>query len=427
MPRRSSCPLFGLLCCWCVVLARADDWPQWRGPQRDGVWREDGIMEKFPTAGLKILWRAGAGGGWSSPVVADGRAFLIDSELIKPKARERVRCFDATTGKLLWTHAYEVDYPDWAFAPDQMGGPTSTSAVAEGAVYSLGANGALTCLAAANGEVIWSKDLMKEYGAESFKVRASPLIDGDLLILVVGGKPKASFVALDRKTGREVWRALEETITNSSPIIITAGGQRQLIVWTAEAITSLDPATGAVWWREAQATTSYDANDTPVWLDDYLLLSGLMFQLDAVKPGAKVIWPENRAATKRVLSNTSTPWLTTDAAYSATNKGDLVCLDPATGKELWHTDKVTDRKSGPSIHITPHGETAFLYTNLGELIHARLTRSGYEELSRTKLLTPVYMFSGRKISWSPAAYAHRCVFVRDEAEILCASLAAEAN
>lgn len=112
-----------------AMLARAthaDDWPQWRGPMRDGVWREDGILEKFPAGGVKIAWRAEAGGGWSSPVVAVGKVFLADSELAKPKAKERVRCFDAASGKVLWTHAYDMEYPDWSFGADQNGGPTST-------------------------------------------------------------------------------------------------------------------------------------------------------------------------------------------------------------------------------------------------------------------------------------------------------------
>jgi hypothetical protein len=150
-----------------------------------------------------------------------------------------------------------------------------------------------------------------------------------------------------------------------------------------------------------------------------------MFQLDADKPGAKAVWPENRAPNKRVLSNTSTPWLTNDAVYCATNRGDLVCLDAGTGKELWHADKVTDHKSGPSVHIAPNGDTAFLFTNLGELIHARLSPKGYEEISRAKLIEPAYPFGGRKLTWSPPAYANRCVFVRNEKEIVCASLAAK--
>jgi hypothetical protein len=102
-----------------------------------------------------------------------------------------------------------------------------------------------------------------------------------------------------------------------------------------------------------------------------------------------------------------------------------VCLDAETGEELWKTDKVTDRKTGPSIHITPNGETAFLYNNLGDLIHARLTRAGYEELGRTHLLDPVQPFGGRKVAWSAPSYANRCIFVRTEREMICASLAAE--
>src|SRR5436853_6967447 len=136
-------------------------------------------------------------------------------------------------------------------------------------------------------------------------------------------------MALDRHTGREVWTALSETVANSSPLIIEAGGQRQLIVWTGDSVTSLNPATGAVWWREAMSTSNNDDNATPVWDGDRLLISGLMFKLAADKPTATVVWPESRGVSKRVLSNTSTPLLFGDAIYSATHRGDLVCLDPA--------------------------------------------------------------------------------------------------
>jgi hypothetical protein len=150
-----------------------------------------------------------------------------------------------------------------------------------------------------------------------------------------------------------------------------------------------------------------------------------MFKLDAHKAAATIVWPENAAPAKRILSNTSTPLLAGDSVFSATLKGDLVCLDARTGRELWRTDKVTDHKAGPSIHLTPNGDAVFLFTNRGELIRARLTAAGYEEISRTLLIEPVMPFGGRRVTWSPPAYANRHVFVRNEREIICASLAGD--
>lgn len=232
-------------------------------------------------------------------------------------------------------------------------------------------------------------------------------------------------MALDRHTGAEVWKALDESVTNSSPIIITAAGRRQLIVWTAESISSLDPASGATLWREPMITTNYDCNATPVWKGEWLLISGLMLKLDEEKPGVSVLWPESRVALKRVLSNTSTPLLTDEAVFSATSKGDLVCLDAHTGQQLWRTDRVTDHQSGPSIHLVPNDGGVFLFTNKGELVRARLSATAYEEISRAKVIEPTYPFGGRKVAWAPPAFANRCIFVRNEHEIVCASLAAK--
>jgi outer membrane protein assembly factor BamB len=264
----------------------------------------------------------------------------------------------------------------------------------------------------------------KDYGAQPCTCRASPLVDGDRVILGVGGKPDACLIALDRNTGREVWKALNEAVANSTPAIITAGGARQLIAWTGDSISSLDPVTGKIYWREAMKTSNNDDNATPVCAGDLLLVSGLMFKLDADKPGARVIWPENCAVTKRILTATSTPWLAGDLVYSVNTRGELVCLDAQTGERIWATEKVTARKTGPCIHITPHGDAAFLYTDEGMLIRAKLTRAGYQEISRTKLIEPFYLFGGHKLAWAPPAYANRCIFVCNKQELICVSLAA---
>jgi outer membrane protein assembly factor BamB len=223
---------------------RAEDWPQWRGPNRDGVYGETGLLQSFPAEGLKLRWRVPVGWGFSSPAVAEGRVYLADSEVVKPKAKERVRCFDETTGETLWTHAYEVAYEDWAFDPKQEIGPVATPIVQNGKVYTVGRLGDLYCLDARKGAVLWQKDLAKDYQVGFAPGAPSPLIDGDLLILFIGGKPGACVVALNKDTGKEVWKALDESLTFSSPIVISSGGKKQLIVWTQESVTSLDPAKG---------------------------------------------------------------------------------------------------------------------------------------------------------------------------------------
>ncbi len=220
---------------------RAEDWPQWRGPNRDGAWNETGIMKSFPPDGLKISWRAPVGRGWSSPVVAEGRVYVTDVQLALPKFTERVLCFDEASGKVLWSHPYAVDYPEWAVDPNA-GGPRATPIVREGKLFTLGALGHLFCFDAANGKVVWEKSLAKEYEVKEFTgITASPLIEDGLLILYMCGKPAACVVAFDKNTGKEVWRALDDAFSYSSPIVIAEGGKKQLIVWTQEAVTSLDP------------------------------------------------------------------------------------------------------------------------------------------------------------------------------------------
>lgn len=407
------------------VPIRADDWPQWRGPNRDGVWNETGILETFPAGGLKFRWRVQVGFGWSSPVVAGGRVFLPDSHLVRPSTQERLHCFEEATGKPVWTFAYDATYPEWAFTPGQEAGPTATPIVEGERIYMVGGNGQVHCFEAAKGEVLWKKDLSRNYKIEILKCRASPLIENDLLIVFAGARPGACVMALDKNSGREVWKAVDEPVSNSSPIVIASGGKRQLIAWTEQSVTSLHPATGEVFWREPLVTSNNDAISSPVFEQDRLLISGLMLRLDPEKPAFSVLWPQRLAAAQRILSNTSTPLLRGDQVYSARSSGQLVCLEAATGKPVWETDKVTDLKGGASIHLTSNGDAAFLYTDRGELIRARLTPQGYREISRARLVEPVYPFGGRNVAWSPPSFANRHVFARTEKELVCASLAAE--
>jgi outer membrane protein assembly factor BamB len=423
VPKRITFLLFIAL----VLDTGAEDWPQWRGHDRDGVWHETGILKKFPAGGLPILWRAPVGYGFSSPVIANDRLYVTDVLVDRPKVRGRVLCFEEITGKLLWTFSRErTNYPAWAFTPGQEPSPNGTPVVHDGKVYATGPQAHnLYCLEAASGKLVWEKDLAHEYQIEeTATISASPLVDGDQVILQVGGKPNACVAAFDMKSGKEIWKSLNESAGQASPVIIKSGGRRQLIVWTMQSVSSLNPVTGQEFWRETFAGENGSAVVTPVFSNDRLLVSGLMLKLDEKKPSASVLWPESRAATRRTLSGTSTPLLQRDYVYSLNPAGSLVCLEAQTGKQIWETDRVTPQKNGSSacMHMTVNGNSVFIYNELGELILAHLSSKGYEEVSRTRLLEPSYGFGGKKLTWAAPSFANGRVFARNEREIVCASL-----
>jgi len=410
-----------------ALAAGAEDWPQWRGSGRDGVWHETGTLKEFPTEGLPVRWRAPVGFGFSSPVIAKGRVYVTDSLLDRPKVRGRVLCFEETTGELLWTFSREkTNYPAWAFVPGQEPSPNGTPVVQDGKVYATGPQAHnLYCLEAASGELVWERDLARDYQVDEMAtISASPLVDGDSVILQVGGKPDACVVAFDRKSGKEIWKSLNEMAGQSSPVIIKAGGRRQLIVWTTQSVSSLDPATGKLFWREAFVAGNSAAVATPVFSNNRLLISGLMLKLDEHKPSASVLWPESPVATRRILSGTSTPLLRGDYVYSLNPDGNLVCMVADTGRQIWETDKVTRPKEGRTacMHMTVNGSSVFIYNELGELILADLSPKGYEEICRTTLVVPTYGFGGKKLTWAAPAFANGHVFARNEKEILCAAL-----
>jgi len=411
-----------------LAVAQADDWTQSRGIGRDGIWAEQGLVETFPKEGLKVRWRAPAAGGFSSPVIAQGRVYLCDSVYHPAKARERIRCFDEKSGEGLWTHEYEVNYDEYWHQPKMVDGFRSTPVVRNGRLYAIGADGDLLCLDAVRGSEIWKKKLVAEYALGDHRTcTPSPLIEGDLLIVVIGGKPEACVVAFDKATGKEAWRALSDRWTYSSPIVVEAGGKRQLIVWTAQGVTSLDPQSGKVYWRElCELSNGPSIVATPVAQGNLLLVSGMMFRLDAEKPAARLIWPESQAPAKRVLSATSMPLLRGDHVYAEKGNGTLVCLDARTGELVWKSEKPTAIRGGASIHLHPNGDAVWMFTDQGNLIRAHLTPEGYQEISRAFVIDPDYAFSGRKVVWTPPAFANRHFYARNAQELVCVSLEAPA-
>jgi outer membrane protein assembly factor BamB len=442
---------------WGVLAARgrADDWPQWLGPSRDGVWRETGLLEKFPANGPKVRWRTPIGMGYAGPAVANGRVYVTDRVLPQGvqnpasgftnqtvDGQERVRCLDESTGKVLWTHSYDCTYRSLGYPS----GPRTTPSVADGKVYTLGTMGDLHCLDADSGKVIWSKNFVQDYHGKlgTWGCASHPLVDGAKLICLVGG-PDSVVVAFHKDTGKELWRALKAIQPGyAPPMIYEVGGQRQLILWDPESVNSLDPETGKVYWSvpfRIKAPPCMTIS-TPRVVGNHLFVTSfydgsLMLKLNADKPGAEILWKakgrsEEADDTQALQSIISTPVLTEGHVYGVCSYGELRCLDAETGKRLWMTRQATTKDGKPmrwaNAFLVPQGDRYFLFNELGDLIIARLTPQGYEEISRAHILEPTNGMApppGRRVVWSHPAFANKSVYARNDKEIVCVSVAAE--
>ena len=428
-----------------LPVAWADDWPQWRGPLRDGVWRETGITEQLPKK-LVYRWRVPIGGGFAGPAVVGNRVYVTDrisaEDVLatenKPLLRElvsggeRILCLDTETGRIVWQRTYPCEYKISFPA-----GPRSTPTVHEGKVYSLGGMGDLFCLDAASGDVLWKKNYVADYGTKMnlWGMAAAPLIDGQRLVLLVGGNNDACVVALDKDSGKEVWRALDATDPGySAPVIILAGGRRQLIVWNPVGLYGLNPQTGTVYWKQpaeirmghSVATPIFDAAQSQLFVTSFFD-GPMMLQLAAQQPTARLLWKghshsELPANTDGLHSIISTPVLQDGFIYGVCSYGQLRCLDARTGKRVWETYEATDKGRWSTVHLVRHGERHVLFNDQGELIFAQLSPEGYKQQSRASLIEPTLQAGRRKVVWSHPAFAHRCVFARNDKEIVCADL-----
>ena len=410
---------------------RADDWPQWRGPNRDGVWHETGIVEKFTDKQLKLDWRADIGPGYSGPTVADGRVFVTD-RLVEPKQVERVHCFDWKTGQELWTHVYDCRYSGVGYEA----GPRAAVTIDDGRAYALGAMGNLHCLDAANGTVLWKKDLLKEYKIRNADLghRRGAAGRWRLVIVQIGGE-KACIVALDKVTGDEKWKALDDRASYSAPIIIRQAGRRVLVCWTGDSIAGLDPASGEVLWRYPFKPSRMVLNvATPVVHDDRLFLTAfydgsLMLRLDQKKLAVEQIWSKvgpDEQNTQALQSIISTPYFDGQNVYGVDSYGQLRCLDAATGDRVWESQAAVPKARWATIHMVRNGDRMFLFNERGELIIARLSPDGYHEISRTQVIEPTTGQLPQRggVCWSHPGFAYKHIFARNDRELVCGSLAA---
>ena len=414
----------------------AQDWPQWQGPARNGIWTEDEIIDEIPEAGLKPLWRTKIAGGYAGPAVEDGRVFVSDylrtagdaspspgrrSEL---KGDERVTCLDAKTGETLWQRSFPCDYK-LSYAA----GPRATPTVDGDYVYVLGAEGNLRCLMKKTGVDVWEKDLKADYGLELSPLwgyAAHPLIVGDTLYTLAGGEGSV-IVALDKATGNEKWKALSASEPGyCPPTIIEAGGTPQLIVWHPESLNSLNPETGEVYWSFPMEPAYKMSIVAPIKHGEYLYATALqgtsiLLELDAKSPNAREVWRG-----KGVHPDHNPPLIVDGYIYGVDEKGQVRCFELESGEKQWESwAAATNRRPANSTtgFIVKNGDRYFIATEQGELILANMTPNGFTEKGRFKMLEATSPTSNREVVWSHPAFANQCVFARNDQEIVCYSLA----
>lgn len=429
---KTACFVWAWCCLFLAMSATADDWPQWRGDNRDGVWAETGILEHFAGDVIPRKWTVPIAGGYSGPTVADGRVYVTDY-VVGPPQIERVHCFEWQTGEKIWSHAYDCTYAGFGYTA----GPRASVLVADGHAYSLGAMGHLFCFAAADGTVLWSRDMHREYEIRmpNWGIAAAPLIEGDVLIVQIGGTD-ACIVGLDKQTGEERWRALADDASYSAPLVIDQAGRRVLVCWTGNRIAGLDPASGQLLWDYDFPWEKWPiAIATPVWDGQRLLFSDahqgtLLLELTADPLGVARLWhrrkeqlPKDEAALHCL---NSTPYIDGEYLYAADNRGVLRCLRLADGHQVWEDDSAVPEERFATIHLVRQGDRTWLFNERGELIVGQLTPAGFEEISRAKLLDPTLDQLRQRggVTWSHPAFAYRHVFARNDKELVCADLTA---
>ena len=440
MMSRLSCSLSVLLLS--AIVAHADDWPQWRGPDRAGQYHEAGLLSSVPSGGLDVPWRLDCGYGYAGPAVADGKVYLFDyvktAGTVKnlPSTRdelegsERLRCIDAATGKELWTSDYERRY-----AVSYGGGPRCTPTIAGEYVYTLGTEGDLVCHRTSDGERVWHVNYRDEYGVETpiWGHSACPLVVGDQVICVVGGSDSL-VVSFNAKTGKQNWTALSNNQPGyCGPVLYEQNGAQHLLVYHPSGVAGLSIESGEVLWsREMQGRFGMSIA-TPLQSGNRLFVTGygasMLVELGQSFDENRVVWRGNQ--NNSVNASNATPYFTEDVIYGCDiESSSLTAVDPASGDRLWETREPT--LADPNARRPRHG-TAFLvrhapsgkfllFNESGELIVADLSREKYDELWRAKIVEPTSDAFGRPVVWSHPAYAEGCIFARNDKELVCARI-----
>ncbi len=410
--------------------ASASDWPEFQGAGRQNLWTEEGLPDSFAAEDLERVWSAPVAAGYSGPTVAGGGVYLMDRP---DQDHERIVCVDRESGEVRWTHAYPCRYGqiDYGY------GPRASVTIADGGAYAFGTVGHLHRLDAVSGAVVWARDLGTDYRIDLpiWGLTSSPLVIDDLVVVQVAAPADgACIVAFDKETGKERWRAFDDKGGYVSPLLIEQGGRAVLVAWTGERIAGLDPGTGEVFWEIPTPPSKMPINvPGPALNEDgtRMFLSvfydgSKMIALDPQKPAAELLWARagmNERNTDALHAMISPPFLRDGHVYGIDSYGQMRCLDGRTGDRIWEDQSAIANGRWATVFMVRQSGTDRIWAvnEQGELILARLTPSGYEEISRAKIiepLTPLRQRPNGAVMWAPPAFAEGCVYVKNDRELI---------
>lgn len=449
---RPAISFLDLMCAAALLLpvvscpAHADDWTQWRGKDRLGIWHETGIREQFPEQGLQPIWNIDIGGGYSGPVVSDGKIVTMDyfpkPETETAEAIERTICLDETTGQLLWEDKWETHYRD--VMGSYRTGPRATPTIDSGRVYSLGSVGHLRCNDLNSGKLIWSHDSREKYQllVPTFGTSTAPIVDGDLVIFAPGGRDTDQLRAYNKITGEQVWSACHATyeLGYSQFVIYEHAGVRQLVYWDPEYLRGLNPQTGEIYWEVPMACKSAMCIATPVKSGSKILVSSfydgsMLVELDDSKPAAKMVWHvkgtgERPHQTFGLHSVISTPIIAGDYFYGTCSYGEFRGLRLKDSERVWENKEITRQGRWGSAFLVAHGDKYFMTNDVGELLIVQFSPDGPEVIDRTQLIKPdtesgygVRRFANSIVNWCHPAFANKHIIIRNDHSIVRVSLA----
>lgn len=407
-------------------------WSAWRGPRRDGHALDGMLPEAWPEA-LPTAWDVEIETGWSSPVVADGRVFVTDRQ----GSEERLLAFDADTGAALWELRNPVDFEPHPVGRRHGNGPKGTPVVATGRVYSLGIAGWLQCADAATGERLWHVHLPAEYGqvqplpggraevvgtehvvvpignqqgapAPLFGYTGSPILAGELLVLSVGGQRGGTLMAFHAADGREAWRALDENVSYSSPVVGTLGGVEQVVAMTGPRVVGLELATGKLLWSYPFQIQYDESISTPVLDGDLAVITGDSRPLTALQVAANDAGQRVSVAwTSDDLSSYLSSMVIHDGhVYGMDDRGQFACVRLADGQTLW-------RGGSHGFYCTPVWcEDRLLCLNERGVLAVVQAQPGQFVQDAKLTLTS-------QAVWSSPAVLGRRIYVRSDGHLTC--------